>query len=67
MGEKSTFLGATARQLAPERIYKPPQGLNDISVWSKSRYGRSLSRNRAVNLANAGLEQCQRRCALARR
>ena len=40
---------------APERIYKPRRGLNDISVLSKSSYGRSLIRNRAVNLANAGL------------
>jgi len=33
---------------APERIYKPRRGLNDISFWSKSRYRRSLSRDRAV-------------------
>ena len=45
---------ATASRPAPERIYKPRRGLNDISVFSKSRYGPSLSRNRAVNLANAG-------------
>ena len=46
---------ATASRPAPERIYKPRRGLNDISVFSKSRYGPSLSRNRGVNLANAGL------------
>jgi hypothetical protein len=36
-------------------IYKPRRGLNDISVLSSSRDGRSLSASRAVNLANAGL------------
>jgi hypothetical protein len=40
---------------ASERIYKPRRGLNDISVLSSSRDGRSLSASRAVNLANAGL------------
>jgi hypothetical protein len=28
-------------------VYKPRRGLNDISVLSKSSYGRSVSRNRA--------------------
>jgi hypothetical protein len=40
---------------ASERIYKPRRGLNDISVLSSFRDGRSLSPGRAVNLANAGL------------
>ena len=38
----------TASRLAPKRIYKPRRGPNDISVLSKSCYGRSLSRDKAV-------------------
>jgi hypothetical protein len=30
------------------RIYKPRRGLNDISVLSKYRYGRSFSLGKAV-------------------
>ena len=48
------ILGARSRAARPKRIDTPRRGLNDISVLSKSRYGRSLSPNRAVNLANAG-------------
>jgi hypothetical protein len=44
-------LGAQRRNVT----YKPRRGVNDVSVLSKSRYRRSLSRNKAVNLANAGL------------
>ncbi len=46
---------AIASRPAPKRIDRPRRGLNDISVLSKSRYGHSLSPNRAVNLATAGL------------
>ena len=40
--------GATASQPAPKRIYKPRRGLKDTSDLSKSRYGRSLSRHKAI-------------------
>ena len=36
-------------------IYKPRRGLKTFFVLSESRYGRSLCRLRAVNLANAAL------------
>ena len=39
---------ATASRLAPNRIYKPQRGLNDISVLSKSCHRPSLSGNKAV-------------------
>ena len=39
---------ATASPLTSKHIYKPRRGFNDISVLSKSRYGRSLSRDKAV-------------------
>ena len=39
---------ATASRLAPKPIYKPRRGPNDISVLSKSCYGRSLSGDKAV-------------------
>jgi hypothetical protein len=40
------ILEARVRELArPKRIYKTRQALNDISVLSKSHFGRSLSRN----------------------
>jgi hypothetical protein len=39
---------ATASRLAPNRIYEPQRGLNDISVLSKACYRPSLSRNEAV-------------------
>ncbi len=32
----------------PKRIYKARRGLNDISFLSKSHYGRSLNRDKAV-------------------
>jgi len=57
---------ATASRPAPERIYKPRRGLNDVSVLSKFRYGRSLSRNRAVNLANAGRRDFNKQIYLGR-
>jgi hypothetical protein len=34
--------------LAPNRIYKPRRGLNDISVLSKSCHGRNLGLGEAV-------------------
>jgi len=39
---------ATASRPAPERNYKPRRGLNDISVLSKSRCGRTLSNGKSV-------------------
>jgi hypothetical protein len=48
MIENSASPGATARQPAPARIYKPRRGLNDVSALSKARYCRSLSRNKAI-------------------
>jgi hypothetical protein len=39
---------AVASRAAPKRIYKPRRGLNDISVLSKARYGRSLILGKAV-------------------
>jgi len=39
---------ATASRPAPERIYKPRRGLNDISVLPKSCYRRSLNCDKAV-------------------
>jgi hypothetical protein len=45
----ATSTGQCVRlSLAAKRIYKPPRGLNDISVLSKSYYVRSLSRDKAV-------------------
>ena len=38
----------TLRRLALKPICKPPPWVNDISVLSKSCYGRSLSRDKAV-------------------
>jgi hypothetical protein len=40
---------APASRAAPKSIYKPRRGLNDISVLSKSRYGRSFSVGKTVN------------------
>jgi hypothetical protein len=55
MTENSAFLGARpGAGPFQRRIYKPRPGFNDNSVLSKSRYGRSLYRDRAVSLANAG-------------
>ncbi len=39
---------ATASRPAPERIYKPRRGHNDISVLPKSCYRRSLNCDKAV-------------------
>jgi hypothetical protein len=39
---------ATASRPAPKHIYEPRKGYNDISVFSKSCYGRSLSFGKAV-------------------
>ena len=39
---------AIATRPAPKHFYKPRLGLNDISVLSKSCYGRNLSRDKAV-------------------
>jgi hypothetical protein len=39
---------ATASRLAPKCIDKPRRSLDEISVLSKSRYVRSLSRDKAV-------------------
>ena len=33
--------------LSQKPIYKPPPGPNDISVFSKSNFGRSLSHDKA--------------------
>jgi len=46
---------ATTSRPVPKRIYKPRQGLNDFSVLSKSRYGRSFRCDKAGHLANVGL------------
>jgi hypothetical protein len=52
---KEKLLGARPRAGPPRSVSTSPRrGLNDISVFSKSRYGPNLSHNRVVNLANAG-------------
>jgi hypothetical protein len=43
------------RSAEAQHIYKPRRGLNEISVLSSSRHGHNLTRNRAVDLANADL------------
>jgi hypothetical protein len=43
-------LGASARRSAPELIYRPSWGLNDISVLSESYYGRSVSMQSQYNV-----------------
>jgi hypothetical protein len=49
MAENSVSLGVPPRADPPrKRIYKPRRGLNDISVLSKSCYGRSFTRDKAV-------------------
>src|SRR5580704_1444772 len=51
--ERAENTGIPKASKPGKSIYKPRRGLNDISVLSNSRYGRSLSASRAVNLANA--------------
>jgi hypothetical protein len=49
MTENSVSLGVPPRAGPPrKRIYKPRRGLNDISVLSKSCYGLSFTRDKAV-------------------
>ena len=46
---------AIASRPAPRPIYKPRRDLNDISVLSKFRSGRSFRCDQAVQLANVGV------------
>ena len=56
MTEVSAFLGAQPRAGPPRDVSKPPRGLNDISVLSKSCHGRNLGLSEAV-IWNVGVDR----------